>query len=127
MNKNVINLSPLAGMAEWLPAAQIEFENWKEIISQTYALYGFSKIETPVLERQEIILAKAGGETEKQIYSFTKGDSTLALRFDLTVPLARYVAHYQNDLVFPFRRQAMGKVYRGERAQYGRLDRKSVV
>ncbi len=121
MNKAMINLSPLAGMAEWLPAEQIEFEKWKEVVSQTYALSGFSKIETPILERQEVILAKAGGETEKQIYSFNKGDSALALRFDLTVPLARYAANYQNDLVFPFRRQAIGKVYRGERAQHGRF------
>ncbi len=116
-----INLTPLAGMAEWLPSEQLEFEKWKTLVSETYALYGFSPIETPVLERQEVIVAKAGGETEKQIYNFTKGNTELALRFDLTVPLARYVANYQNALVFPFRRQAIGKVYRGERAQHGRF------
>ncbi|MDO5561566.1 MAG: histidine--tRNA ligase [bacterium] len=120
-NQAKLNLSPLAGMAEWLPSEQIEFEKFKNLIRETYALYGFSPIETPVLERQEILLAKAGGETEKQIYQFAKGDSLLAMRFDLTVPLARYVANYQNDLVFPFRRQAMERVYRGERAQRGRF------
>ncbi len=115
-----INLSPLAGMAEWLPGEQLEFDRLKKIISDTYALYGFSMVETPILERAEVLLAKAGGETEKQIYRFNKGETDLAMRFDLTVPLARYVANYQNELTFPFRRQAVGKVYRGERAQKGR-------
>lgn len=116
-----INVQPLAGMAEYLPNEQIEFERWKKIIDETYAQFGFTKIETPVLERQEVILAKAGGETEKQIYRLTKGEAELALRFDLTVPLARYVAAHQNELTFPFRRRAIDKVYRGERAQRGRF------
>lgn len=120
-NPTKINLAPLAGMAEWLPSEQIEFEKLKNLIGETYALYGFTPIETPVLERQEVLLAKAGGETEKQIYQFAKGDHLLAMRFDLTVPLARYVAQYQNSLVFPFRRQAIDRVYRGERAQHGRF------
>lgn len=114
------NLTPLAGMAEFTPAQQLIFENWKQTVANTYRLFGFTPIETPVLERTAILLAKAGGETEKQIYRFKKGDSDLAMRFDLTVPLARYVALHQSDLQFPFRRLAIGKVYRGERAQTGR-------
>ena len=86
------NLMPLAGMAEFSPAEQLLFEEWKEIITSNYRLFGFTPIETPVLERAEILLAKAGGETEKQIYRFKKGESDLAMRFDHTVPLARYVA-----------------------------------
>ncbi len=121
MTKKIINLLPLGGMAEWSPAEQLEFERWKKIIDETYALYGFSKIETPILEREEVLLAKAGGETEKQIYRFKKGDADIALRFDLTVPLARYVALHQNELQFPFRRRTIGQVYRGERAQRGRF------
>lgn len=115
------NLMPLAGMAEFSPAEQLLFEEWKEIITGNYRLFGFTPIETPVLERAEILLAKAGGETEKQIYRFKKGESDLAMRFDHTVPLARYVAANQSKLQFPFRRLAIGKVYRGERSQAGRF------
>ena len=90
-------------------------------LRQTYSLYGFTPLDTPVIESAEILLAKGGGETEKQIYRFTKGDSDLALRFDLTVPLAKYVALHYGELTFPFRRYQIGKVYRGERAQRGRF------
>ena len=92
-----------------------------EILRHTYSLYGFTPLDTPVIESAEILLAKGGGETEKQIYRFTRGDSDLALRFDLTVPLAKYVALHYADLAFPFRRYQIGKVYRGERAQRGRF------
>lgn len=115
------NLAPLAGMAEFSPAEQLLFEEWKEIVINSYRLFGFTPIETPVLERAEILLAKAGGETEKQIYRFKKGETDLAMRFDHTVPLARYVAAKQSQLQFPFRRLAIGKVYRGERSQAGRF------
>ncbi len=92
-----------------------------EILRKTYSLYGFTPLDTPVIESSEVLLAKGGGETEKQIYRFQKGDSDLALRFDLTVPLAKYVALHYNELTFPFRRYQIGKVYRGERAQRGRF------
>ena len=92
-----------------------------EILRRTYSLYGFTPLDTPVIESSEVLLAKGGGETEKQIYRFTKGDADLSLRFDLTVPLAKYVALHYNDLSFPFRRYQIGKVYRGERAQRGRF------
>ena len=91
-----------------------------DTIKKTYELYGFLPEETPIIESSEVLLAKAGGETEKQIYSFKKGDKDLSLRFDLTVPLAKYVAQYYNDLIFPYRRYQIGKVFRGERAQKGR-------
>ena len=92
-----------------------------EILRETYSLYGFTPLDTPVIESSEVLLAKGGGETEKQIYRFQKGDADLSLRFDLTVPLAKYVALHYNDLTFPFRRFQIGKVYRGERAQRGRF------
>ena len=92
-----------------------------EILRQTYSLYGFTPLDTPIIEDAQILLAKGGGETEKQIYRFQKGDSDLALRFDLTVPLAKYVALHYAELSFPFRRYQIGKVYRGERAQRGRF------
>ena len=92
-----------------------------DILRKTYALYGFTPLDTPVIEASEVLLAKGGGETEKQIYRFQKGDADLALRFDLTVPLAKYVALHGGDLSFPFRRYQIGKVYRGERAQRGRF------
>jgi histidyl-tRNA synthetase len=120
MKEQKFNLQPLTGMVEFSPSQQLIFEHWKRVIEDTYSLCGFTMVETPILERSEILLAKAGGETEKQIYRFNKGDTDLALRFDLTVPLARFVAARQNELVFPFRRQAMGKVYRGEKPQKGR-------
>jgi len=111
----------LSGFMELLPAQQAQFERVKAVLAQTYAKYGFTPLDTPVIESSEVLLAKAGGETEKQIYRFTKGDSDLALRFDLTVPLAKYVALHYNELSFPFRRYQIGKVYRGERAQRGRF------
>ena len=111
----------LSGFMELLPGQQQQFERILEILRRTYSLYGFTPLDTPVIESSEVLLAKAGGETEKQIYRFTKGDSDLSLRFDLTVPLAKYVALHYNDLSFPFRRCQIGKVYRGERAQRGRF------
>lgn len=111
----------MTGFMELTPRQQLEFNRMKSIIAEEYARFGFTAIDTPVLERAEVLLAKAGGETEKQIYRFLKGDTDIALRFDLTVPLARYVAEHYNDLVFPFRRSHIGKVYRGERAQHGRF------
>jgi len=106
---------------ELLPAEQIVFNNMLDTIRRAYETFGFIPLDTPVLERSEVLLAKAGGETEKQIYRFMKGDNDLSMRFDLTVPLARYVAEHCNDLTFPFRRYAIGKVYRGERPQMGRF------
>lgn len=111
----------LSGFMELLPPAQQQFERMLEQLRQTYARYGFTPLDTPVIEAADILLAKGGGETEKQIYRFTKGDSDLALRFDLTVPLAKYVALHYGELTFPFRRYQIGKVYRGERAQRGRF------
>ena len=111
----------LSGFMELLPADQAKMERFMETVRRSYALYGFTALDTPVIEASEVLLAKGGGETEKQIYRFTKGDSDLALRFDLTVPLAKYVALHYGDLAFPFRRFQIGKVYRGERAQRGRF------
>jgi len=111
----------LPGFMELLPAEQVLFNQMKEKIQKTYEKFGFLPLDTPVIESSEVLLAKAGGETEKQLYSFTKGDSNLTLRFDLTVPLAKYVALYSNELSFPFRRYQIGKVYRGEKAQRGRF------
>ena len=110
----------LAGFMELLPNEQILFNQMKEKIENTYKKFGFLPLDTPVIELAEVLLAKAGGETEKQIYRFQKGDTDLALRFDLTVPLAKYVAKNYGNLSFPFRRYQIGKVYRGERAQKGR-------
>lgn len=110
----------LPGFMELMPNEQVLFNQMKETIQKTYEKYGFLPIDTPIIESSKVLLAKAGGETEKQVYSFTKGDSELTLRFDLTVPLAKYVAEYSNELSFPFRRYQIGKVYRGERAQRGR-------
>ena len=110
----------LPGFMELLPAEQMAFDRMKKVIGDTYRKFGFIPLDTPLIERAEVLFAKAGGETEKQIYRFMKGENDLALRFDLTVPLARYVAEHANELVFPFRRSHVGKVYRGERAQKGR-------
>ena len=110
----------LAGFMELLPNEQILFNQIKETIETTYKKYGFLPIDTPIIELSEVLLAKAGGETEKQIYRFQKGDNDLSLRFDLTVPLAKYVAKNYGNLSFPFKRYQIGKVYRGERAQKGR-------
>ncbi len=111
----------LSGFMELIPAPQMQLERMMQILRETYALFGFTPLDTPVLESSEILLAKGGGETEKQIYRFQKGDSDLAMRFDLTVPLAKYVAMHAGELHFPFRRYQIGKVYRGERAQRGRF------
>ena len=111
----------LSGFMELLPARQVQFDRMVEILRKSYSLYGFTPLDTPLIEASEVLLAKGGGETEKQIYRFTKGDTDLSLRFDLTVPLAKYVALHQGELTFPFRRFQIGKVYRGERAQRGRF------
>ena len=111
----------LSGFMELLPAQQMKMERMMAVLRESYALYGFTPLDTPVIESAEVLLAKGGGETEKQIYRFQKGDSDLALRFDLTVPLAKYVAAHYGELAFPFRRYQIGKVYRGERAQRGRF------
>ena len=111
----------LSGFMELLPQQQVMMERVMETMRSTYALYGFTPLDTPIIESSEVLLAKGGGETEKQIYRFTKGDSDLSLRFDLTVPLAKYVAIHYGELAFPFRRYQIGKVYRGERAQRGRF------
>ena len=118
---DIIKPRTLSGFMELLPGKQTQFERMMEILRNTYASYGFAPLDTPVIEDAQILLAKGGGETEKQIYRFQKGDSDLALRFDLTVPLAKYVALHANELAFPFRRYQISKVYRGERAQRGRF------
>ena len=118
---SIIKPRTLSGFMELLPGKQQQFERMAQILRDTYASYGFAPLDTPVIEDAQILLAKGGGETEKQIYRFSKGDSDLALRFDLTVPLAKYVALHCNDLAFPFRRFQISKVYRGERAQRGRF------
>ena len=111
----------LSGFMELLPQKQKQMERMMQILRETYELYGFYPLDTPVLEASEVLLAKGGGETEKQIYRFQKGDTDLSMRFDLTVPLAKYVALHYGQLTFPFRRYQIGKVYRGERAQRGRF------
>ncbi len=117
---NKVEPRTLPGFMELLPNDQVKFNQMIQIIQNSYERFGFLPLDTPVIELSEVLLAKAGGETEKQIYRFTKGDSDLSLRFDLTVPLAKYVAEYYNDLTFPFKRYQIGKVYRGEKAQKGR-------
>ena len=117
----IVTPRTLSGFMELLPAQQQQLERMMDILRTTYSRYGFTPLDTPVIEASEVLLAKGGGETEKQIYRFQKGDADLALRFDLTVPLAKYVALHGNDLAFPFRRYQIGKVYRGERAQRGRF------
>ena len=118
-----MNVQPrtLSGFMELLPQQQVLMESIMSTLRETYSLYGFTPLDTPIIEASEVLLAKGGGETEKQIYRFTKGDSDLSLRFDLTVPLAKYVALHYGELAFPFRRYQIGKVYRGERAQRGRF------
>jgi len=118
---DIIKPRTLSGFMELLPQKQARLEKMMQILRDTYSLYGFAALDTPAIEDAQILLAKGGGETEKQIYRFQKGDSDLALRFDLTVPLAKYVALHYNDLSFPFRRYQISKVYRGERAQRGRF------
>ena len=111
----------LSGFMELLPERQIQFDMMVEKLRGSFSLYGFTPLDTPIIESAEVLLAKGGGETEKQVYRFMKGDNDLALRFDLTVPLAKYVALNYGRLSFPFRRFQIGKVYRGERAQRGRF------
>lgn len=118
---NKVQPKTLSGFMELLPNEQVLFNQMVDKIRSSYEKFGFLPIDTPVIESSEVLLAKAGGETEKQLYTFTKGDSNLTLRFDLTVPLAKYVAEYYNQITFPFRRYQIGKVYRGERAQRGRF------
>lgn len=118
---NKVEPRTLSGFMELSPQDQILFNKVKNIIEKVYSSYGFYPLDTPVIEASEVLLAKAGGETEKQIYRFMKGDSDLSLRFDLTVPLAKYVAARYNELIFPFKRYQIGKVYRGERPQKGRF------
>ena len=119
MSKTIPKIMP--GFMELLPEDQILFNNIIDTIRETYESFGFLPLDTPILEYSDVLLAKAGGETEKQIYRFEKGDTDISLRFDLTVPLARYVSMRYNDLVFPFKRYQIGKVYRGERPQKGRF------
>jgi histidyl-tRNA synthetase len=121
MEKQIMKPSILPGFMELLPQDQIAFNSMLDVIRKNYEKYGFIPLDTPVIEKSEVLLAKGGGETEKQIYRFTKGDTDLSLRFDLTVPLARYVSQYMSSLTFPFRRYQIGKVYRGERNQKGRF------
>ena len=116
-----IKAHTLSGFMELLPAPQTQMERLMEVLRSSYGVYGFTPLDTPIIEASDVLLAKGGGETEKQIYRFSKGDSDLSLRFDLTVPLAKYVAANYGSLTFPFRRYQIGKVYRGERAQRGRF------
>lgn len=121
-----INTSPISGMQELLPPVQVTFDKLKREIARVYHLHGFQSIETPIIDRTEVLLAKAGGDTEKQIYKVIKTEETAkdadqALRFDHTVPLARYVIQHQNDLTFPFKVTQIGRNFRGERPQKGRL------
>ena len=118
--KNIVEPKTLAGFMELNPEDQVVFNKMIDIIKETYEKYGFWPLDTPIIEYSEVLLAKAGGETEKQIYRFNKGETDLSLRFDLTVPLAKYVAQKYNELVFPFKRYQIGKVFRGERPQKGR-------
>ena len=104
----------LSGFMELLPEKQVQLEKIMDTLRKTYSIYGFTPLDTPIIEASEVLLAKGGGETEKQIYRFTKGDTDLSLRFDLTVPLAKYVAINYGQLAFPFRRFQIGKVYRSE-------------
>ena len=118
--ENRVEPRTLPGFMELNPNDQVKFNQMKEQIQKSYERFGFLPLDTPTIELSEVLLAKAGGETEKQIYRFTKGDSDVSLRFDLTVPLAKYVAEYYNELTFPFKRYQIGKVFRGEKAQKGR-------
>lgn len=121
-----LNTSPISGMQELLPVEQAVFNDFKNTISEVYTHHGFQNIETPTIDRAEILFAKAGGDTEKQIYKVIKtaesaDDSDQALRFDHTVPLARYVVEHESNLAFPFRVSQIGRNFRGERAQKGRF------
>lgn len=119
--RKIVEPSILSGFMELLPKEQMIMTRMTDIIKKTFESYGFIPLDTPVLEKSEVLLAKSGGETAKQVYRFNKGDSDIAMRFDLTVPLARYVAQHYGELTFPFRRYHIGKVYRGEKPQKGRF------
>lgn len=120
MNNNIVKPSILPGFMELTPTDQILFNKMYDTIRRNYERFGFLPIDTPILEKSEVLLVKSGGETEQQVYRFEKGSTDMSMRFDLTVPLARYVAQYYSELTFPFRRYQIGKVYRGERNQKGR-------
>lgn len=123
MSDKVNKIKPrnLAGFIELLPQDQVLFNKIYDKIRASYEKFGFTPLDTPILEYSDVLLAKAGGETEKQIYRFEKGDTDISMRFDLTVPLAKYVAMHSGEIAFPFRRYQMGKVFRGERTQKGRF------
>ena len=121
MSENIVKPSILPGFMELTPSDQILFNKIMDTIRKNYEKFGFLPIDTPLIEKSEVLLAKGGGETEKQIYKVVKGDTNMCLRFDLTVPLARYVAQHYSELSFPYRRYHIGKVYRGERNQKGRF------
>ena len=121
MNGKIVKPSILPGFMELTPSDQILFNKMMDTIRKNYEKFGFLPIDTPLIEKSEVLLAKGGGETEKQIYKVVKGDTDMCLRFDLTVPLARYVAQHYSDLSFPYKRYHIGKVYRGERNQKGRF------
>lgn len=121
MDQKIVKPSILPGFMELLPGDQILFNKMMDTIRKNYEKFGFLPIDTPAIEKTEVLLAKGGGETEKQIYKVVKGDTEMSLRFDLTVPLARYVAQYYSKLNFPYKRYHIGKVYRGERNQKGRF------
>lgn len=121
MSVKIVKPSILPGFMELMPNDQILFNKMMDTIRKNYEKFGFLPIDTPLIEKSEVLLAKGGGETEKQIYKVVKGNTDMSLRFDLTVPLARYVAQYYSDLTFPYRRYHIGKVYRGERNQKGRF------
>lgn len=120
MNTNKINPSILPGFMELLPKEQKIFRDIVRKITKIYEENGFLEMDTPIIEKSEVLLAKSVGETEKQVYRFNRGSNDLSLRFDLTVPFARFSAQYFNELTFPFKRYQIGKVYRGERNQKGR-------
>ena len=121
MSINIVKPSILPGFMELTPSNQILFNKMMDTVRKNYEKFGFLPIDTPLIEKSEVLLAKGGGETEKQIYKVVKGDTDMSLRFDLTVPLARYVAQYYSELSFPYKRYHIGKVYRGERNQKGRF------
>ena len=119
--KEKVEPRTLPGFMELLPQDQIMFNKMVDTIRSVYEEFGFLPLDTPTIELSEVLLAKAGKKKKKQIYRFFKGDTDLSLRFDLTVPLARYVAGHYNDLVFPFKRYQISKVFRGERPQKGKI------
>ena len=120
-NINIIKPRKLAGFMELMPNKQIELENMKRKIEKVYSSSGFMPLDTPVLELGEILFAKSGGSIDKEVYAFNKGDTQLCMRYDLTVPLARFIAMNSENLTFPFKRFQIGKVFRGEKAQKGRF------